>query len=178
MCKDSEKMISIFKNTHSKLVFINFQKGCLTRNITQWAEMCHNFANETFLRVINTVWGDSSRQQKFSRSYCSLDICNSSFVLNLTKKVLGEKNPCLFLAKIKATINFFLLSFTLFEIFIFCPKIQLWFLEKIVEFFGVKNSWKCCGFGLFTCWQLWFHEKNCQKNLGEKLVKMFWFWTF
>ena len=114
MCKDSEKMISIFKNTHSKLVFINFQKGCLTRNITQWAEMCHNFANETFLRVINTVWGDSSRQQKFSRSYCSLDICNSSFVLTVTKKFLGEKNPCLFLAKIKATtINFFLLSLPL-----------------------------------------------------------------
>ena len=113
VCKDSEKMISIFKNTHSKLVFINFQKGCLTRNITQWAEMCHNFANETFLRVINTVWGDSSRQQKFSRSYCSLDICNSSFVLTVTKKFLGEKNPCLFLAKIKATINFFLLSLPL-----------------------------------------------------------------
>ena len=60
---------------------------------------------------------------------------------------------------------------TLFEIFIFCPKIQLWFSEKIVDFFGenvvvldflavdnfdftrkivkkirVKNSWKCWGF--------------------------------
>ena len=38
--------------------------------------------------------------------------------------------------------------FTLFEIFIFCPKIQLWFSVKIVDF------------------------------LGEKLVKMLWFWTF
>ena len=28
---------------------------------------------------------------------------------------------------------------TLFEIFIFCPKIQLYFPEKIVDFFGVKN---------------------------------------
>ena len=64
---------------------------------------------------------------------------------------------------------------TLFEIFIFCPKIQLWFPEKIVDFLGgktrenvvvlgilavdnfdftrkiakkfcVKNSWKCWGF--------------------------------
>ena len=52
--------------------------------------------------------------------------------------------------------------FTLFEIVIFCPKIQLWFSEKIVDFYGVKNSWKCCGFGLFSCWQLWFHEKNCR----------------
>ena len=37
---------------------------------------------------------------------------------------------------------------TLFEIFIFCPKIQLWFPEKIVDFWG------------------------------EKLVNMLWFWTF
>ena len=58
---------------------------------------------------------------------------------------------------------------TLFEIFIFCPIIQLWLSEKIVDFFWVKSSWKCCGFGLFSCWQLWFHEKNCQKNLSEKL---------
>jgi len=42
-------------------------------------------------------------------------------------------------------------------------------------FFWVKNSWKCCGFGYFSCWQLWFHEKNCQKNLSEKLVKMLGF---
>ena len=27
-------------------------------------------------------------------------------------------------------------SYTLFEIFIFCPKIQLWFPEKIVDFLG------------------------------------------
>ena len=39
--------------------------------------------------------------------------------------------------------------YTLFEIFIFCPKIQIWFPEKIVDFF-----------------------------LGEKLVKVLWFWTF
>ena len=50
----------------------------------------------------------------------------------------------------------------------FCQKNQLWFPEKIVDFFWVKNSCKCCGFGLFSCWQLWFHEKNCQKNLGGK----------
>ena len=66
-------------------------------------------------------------------------------------------------------------SCTLFEIFIFCPKIQLWFPEKIVDFFGwktrenvlvldflavdnfdftrkivkkiwMKNTWKCWGF--------------------------------
>ena len=36
------------------------------------------------------------------------------------------------------------------------------------RFFWEKNSWKCCGFGLFSCWQLWFHEKNCQKNFVWK----------
>ena len=77
---------------------------------------------------------------------------------------------------------------TLFEIFIFCPKVLLWFPEKIVNFLGVKNSWKCCGFGLFTCWQLWFHEKNCQKifwwktreNVGVLSKLNFWtkIWLF
>ena len=60
----------------------------------------------------------------------------------------------------------------------FVQKFNFDFPRKIVDFFGVKNSWKCCGFGLFSCWQLWFHEKNCQKKLGEKLVKMLRFWTF
>ena len=58
--------------------------------------------------------------------------------------------------------------FTLFEMFIFCPKIQLWFPEKIFDFWWVKNSWKCCGFGLFSFWQLRFHEKNCHKIIWVK----------
>ena len=45
------------------------------------------------------------------------------------------------------------------------------------RFFWEKNSWICCGFGLFSCWQLWFHEKNCQKNLDEVLVKMLVFFV-
>ena len=36
--------------------------------------------------------------------------------------------------------------------------------QENCRFYWVKNSWKCCGFGLFHCWQLWFHEKNCQKK--------------
>ena len=42
------------------------------------------------------------------------------------------------------------------------------FTRKIFELFWVKNSWRCCGFGLFGCWQRWFHEKNCQKKNGVK----------
>ena len=59
-------------------------------------------------------------------------------------------------------------QYTLFKIFIFCPKVQIWFSEKILEFFWCEKSRKCCGFGLFSCWQLWFHEKNCQKKIGWK----------
>ena len=59
---------------------------------------------------------------------------------------------------------------TLFEIFIFCPKIQLWFPDKVVDF--------CCGFGLFSCWQLWFHEKNCPKKIWMKISWKCWVFVF
>ena len=46
----------------------------------------------------------------------------------------------------------------------------------------VKNSWKCCGFGLFkTVDNYDFTRKIVKKNLGEKLVKMLGFcqnWIF
>ena len=63
----------------------------------------------------------------------------------------------------------------------FLSKNSTLIFREIVDFFWVKNSWKCCGFGLFSSWQLWFHEKNCPKNVGEKLVKMLGFcqnWIF
>ena len=47
--------------------------------------------------------------------------------------------------------------------------------ENCGFFGGVKNSWKCCGFGRFSCWQLWFHEKNCQKYLVKNLWKCWGF---
>ena len=60
----------------------------------------------------------------------------------------------------------------------FLSKNSILFSRDNCRFFWVKNSWKCCGFGLPNCLQLRFHEKNCQKILGEKLVKMLRFWTF
>ena len=50
---------------------------------------------------------------------------------------------------IASPTGFFQSCSTLFEIFIFCPKIQFWFPEKIVDFF-----------------------------LVEKLAKKLWFWAF
>ena len=70
---------------------------------------------------------------------------------------------------------------TLFEIFIFCPKIQLWYLERNCRIVLGENSWKCCSFGLFSCWQLWFHEKNLSKTFLVKNVKLLGFcqnWIF
>ena len=85
------------------------------------------------------------------------------------------------------------LIFTLFEIFIFCLKIQLWFPEKIVELFWVKNSWKCCGFRLFAVENFDFTRKfvktffsgKTRENVGvlSKLdknltVRMLWVFFF
>ena len=62
----------------------------------------------------------------------------------------------------------------IFLLFTHCSK-SSFFVQKIyfdfprkLSIFWMKNSWKCCGFGLFSCWQPWFHEKNCQKNFGWK----------
>ena len=50
----------------------------------------------------------------------------------------------------------------------FVQKFKFDFPRKLSIFFLVKNSWKCFGLELFGCWQLWFQEKNCQKNFGLK----------
>ena len=62
---------------------------------------------------------------------------------------------------------------TLFEIFIFCPTFQLWFTEKIVDFLGVKNSWKCCDLGFLAVDNFDFTRKIVKNFFYEKLMKMF-----
>ena len=42
------------------------------------------------------------------------------------------------------------------------------------RFLGVKNSWKWYGLGLFSCWQLWFHEKSCHKKFGVETSWKCW----
>ena len=56
----------------------------------------------------------------------------------------------------------------------FVQKFNFDFPRKLSIFFRVKNSWKCCGFGLFSCWQFWFPEKNCQKKIWVKNSRRFW----
>ena len=64
----------------------------------------------------------------------------------------------------------------------FVQKFNFDFPRKLSVFLGEK-SWKCCDFGLFSCWQRWFHEKICQKNFGWKTRENVWvlsklnFWT-
>ena len=55
-------------------------------------------------------------------------------------------------------------------IFVFWAKIT----RKIWIFYikKKKRSWKCCGYKLNSCWQLWFDEKNCEFFHDKKFVKM------
>ena len=57
----------------------------------------------------------------------------------------------------------------------FAQKLNFDFLRKLLVIFWVKNSWKCGGFGLFSYWQLWFHEKKLSKNIWAKNSWKCWF---
>ena len=63
------------------------------------------------------------------------------------------------------------ISFTLFEIFIFCPKIQLWFPEKIVDLFGWKTHENVVVLGFLAVDNFDFTRKIVKKNLVEKSWK-------
>ena len=69
--------------------------------------------------------------------------------------------------------------YTLFEIFIFCPKNQLWFPEKIVNFFWWwKTRENVVVLDFLAVDNFDFTRKIVNYFLDEKLVKMLWFWTF
>ena len=57
-------------------------------------------------------------------------------------------------------------NYTLFEIFIFCPKIQLWFPEKIVDFLGWKTRENVVFLDFLAVDNFDFTRKIVQKNLG------------
>ena len=79
------------------------------------------------------------------------------------------------------SVSFYLIEFkcfTLFEIFIFFPKIQLWFPEKIVDFFVWKTRENVVVLDILAVDNFDFTRKIVKKILGEKLVKLLWFWTF
>ena len=67
---------------------------------------------------------------------------------------------------------------TLFEIFIFGPKIQLLFPVKIVVFVGWKTRENVVVLDFLAVDNFDFTRKIVKKIWGEKLVKMLWFWTF
>ena len=56
---------------------------------------------------------------------------------------------------------------TLFKTFIFCPKIQLWFPEKIVDFSGWKTRENVVGLDFLADENFDFTRKIVKKNLGE-----------
>ena len=66
-------------------------------------------------------------------------------------------------------------DYTLFEIFKFCPKNQLWFPEKIVHFLGRKTRENVVVLDFLAVDNFDFTRKIIKKNLGEKLMKMLGF---
>ena len=64
---------------------------------------------------------------------------------------------------------------TLFEIFIFCPKIQLWFPKKIADFFGWKARENVVVLDFLAVDNFDFTRKIVKKIFSEKLVKMLGF---
>ena len=70
---------------------------------------------------------------------------------------------------------------TLFEIFIFCPKIQIWFPEKIIDFFEWKTRENVVVLAFWAVYNFDCTRKIVKKMLGKKLVKMLEFcqnWIF
>ena len=69
----------------------------------------------------------------------------------------------------------------MFEIFIFCPKIQLWVTEKIFDFSWWKTRENVVVLNFLAVDNFDFTRKIVKKNLGEKLLKMLGFcqnWNF
>ena len=65
----------------------------------------------------------------------------------------------------------------MFEIFIFCSKIQLWFPEKIVDFLGWKTRENIVVLDFLAVDNFDFTRKIVKKKLGEKLVIRLNLWT-
>ena len=97
--------------------------------------------------------------------------------LLLKKSIL--KAQCLKITQNRPNVaRFWYFKTTMFEIFIFCPKTLLWFLEKIVDFFGWKTCENVVVLDFLAVGNFDFTRKIVKKSLGEKLVKMLWFWSF
>ena len=102
------------------------------------------------------AWYFSHRYLQFIPMQCCRQknlykITNATWEMKISFKIWTFKNCFLFVflfTLFENDQNKSHFCITLFKIFIFCPKIQLWFSMKLVDF------------------------------LVEKLVKMLWFWTF
>ena len=66
----------------------------------------------------------------------------------------------------------------MFEIFIFCLKIHLWFPEKNVNFGGWKTRENVVVLDFLAVDNFDFTRKIVKKILGKKLVKMLGICTF
>ena len=138
------------------------------------ARKCKHFKNNFFPRKFKLFFG--AKMQHFQKKYHF-----PAKIQSFTKELhFSPKSIFSLTLKINEWYLASLDTRTLFETFIFYPKIQLWFPKKLSIFWGWKTR---CGFGLFSCWQLWFHEKNSQKKFGWKtcenvgILSKLNFWT-
>ena len=92
---------------------------------------------------------------------------NAKKVRNFPKKIPKSRQKCLWIfdtCKIQPTLICTHCSKSSF----FVQKFNFDISRKLSIFLG-ENLVKMLWFWHFSSWQLWFHEKNCQKNFGWKI---------
>ena len=94
-----------------------------SENVFPWPETCYETCQDNEIQIVNMIEFDKDCEEEFKR---------------FAPQAIYEDVACQWKNQV-------VLLNTLLEIFIFCPKIQLRFPEKIVEFFlggekFVKNS--------------------------------------
>ena len=174
----NETFLMIFK-LYEETYYLQRPRGACPRSnampdtwvrifIAYWHERLKELKGtlECFFKVkqLRFVLRDASRPSSWQHQRCSDAWCREYiFGVDLHLKPLNQFNR-----QVLAT---------LFEIFIFCSKIQLWFPEKIVDYLGWKTRENVVVLDFLAVDNFDFTRKIVKKNLDEKLVKMLRFWT-
>ena len=123
--------------------------------------------------VLHNIW--SWLHQQFFQFFLFFNSSNQSYhvwrveiICNNFEGKIISKIGNVFSNSTFSCLQLEMISVTLFQIFIFCPKIQLWYPEKNCPIVLGETRENAAVLEFLSCWQLWFHEKNCQKNLGWK----------
>ena len=149
-----------------------------TQEALDSGEVCSQSCNSNLVTDNSTnfeQWSFENGQCQWSAFQCSSpanrfesrDVCNAYCNFQRRARTLPAEEVSL------SCIYAF--CATLFEIFIFCPKIQLWYSEKIVILLGWKTRENVVVLDFLVVDNFDFTGKIVKKFLGEKLVKMLCF---